>query len=100
MTRYLLCDYCGEPIEEDEQHVMISATGSREATHGGLYWEAAKELLGHFHATLERCCYDELVDQMLLVMETHSDLQRIPTASSHRIARLRAKHRRPTGGEG
>ena len=99
MTRYLLCDYCGEPIEEDEQHVAISATGGREATHGRLGWEVANESLGHFHATLERCCYDELVDHMLLVIATHSDLERIPTASSQKITRLRSKHRKPTGGE-
>jgi hypothetical protein len=98
MTRYLLCDYCGEPIEEDERHVVISARGSQEITYDRLGWEVANELLGHFHATLERCCYDELVDRMLLVMETHSDLDRIPTASSQTIARLRAKHRKPTGG--
>ena len=94
MTGYLQCDYCGEPIEPDENEyfVTIDARGHEDKTGTGHHY--VNELLGHYHATCDRPCYEEMWQRMLLVHECASTLEHIPTATGQKIARLRRTHKK------
>lgn len=90
MTSFLYCDYCGLPIDEvDDQHVTISAVG-REASDTR-FDDFVNEMLGHYHATREHPCYEEMWQRMLLIHEHAQSLEHIPTASGQKIAQLRRK---------
>lgn len=94
MTSFLQCDYCGLPIDTvEDQYVTISGRG-REASNTR-FDDLVNETLGHYHATLEHPCYEEMWQRMLLVHEAAPCLERIPTASGQKIAQLRRKLKKP-----
>jgi hypothetical protein len=90
MTVHLQCDYCDASIEEEDEHVTIDAHGCGE-TSDLLGWRYVSEYLGHYHATLERPCYQRMWCQIFLVHQAAS-LERIPTTTAAKITRLRSKH--------
>lgn len=92
MTSYLQCDYCGAPIEPDdgEHFVTIDARGA-EDSDGVIGYHHVSELLGHYHATTNRPCYEQMWQRMLLVHQVAPSLEQIPTATGQKIASLRRK---------
>lgn len=90
MTSYLQCDFCGEPIDDDEHHVAIDARGIEDRSDA-LGYHHVHELLGHYHATCDRPCFEEMWQRMLLVHQAAPSLEQIPTATGQKIASLRRK---------
>lgn len=64
------CDYCGEPIEDD-QRVRLIANGS--TIDGPLFSFAEESVVGLYHGD-ERRCWEEVIDRIGLVHAVSSDL--------------------------
>lgn len=94
MTSYLQCDYCGEPIDEDEDrnYVTIDARGFKEDDDCG--WSHVNGYLGHYHASHDQPCYQRIRDGIRLVNAVAPSLEQIPTATAQKIARLRRTHKK------
>ena len=100
MTTYLLCDYCGEPIdtEDGDTYVEVNARG-RAWDFGATSSSYLFEDLGHYHSRPgpddDPSCYRRILDAISLseaVGSTLSRLESIPTETGQEIARLRSKH--------
>lgn len=93
MTEYLQCDYCGEPIDDDDSryYVTIDAHGFKD---DGGDWSHVNGYIGHYHASLDQPCYERVRDSIRLVNAVGPSLEQIQTATPQKIASLRRKHKK------
>jgi hypothetical protein len=91
MTMHAQCDYCGEPIADDERLMELHASGYFHTEQHG--WRYSNSDLGHYHASGEQPCWAEMLDRIRLVHAVSSDLgpdrEALECRIEHRAARQR-----------
>ena len=67
MAMQYSCDFCGEPIQDGRFRVELEVSG--HARRGYVHRD-----LGHYHASDERPCWEEMVDRIQLIHAVSSEL--------------------------
>jgi hypothetical protein len=82
MSLAYTCDYCGQPIDDDELFAAIEARGHFPSEHDISDGRYQSDALGHYHTEArgdEPACYQRVRDALDLVREFAPMLAALPT---------------------
>lgn len=85
MSTFRSCDYCGEPITDDQ-----FATVDVRFSHPSDF--RLNATVGDYHFSRARPCYQALTDAIVLAHDFGGAIEHIPVASSQSVAQRKRKH--------
>jgi hypothetical protein len=97
MSLAYTCDYCGQPIDDDELFAAIEARGHFPSEHDISDGRYQSDALGHYHTEArgdEPACYQRVRDALDLVREFAPMLAALPTTDelANDVTPLPASH--------